>query len=146
MKWKTTWNPLLTMPQSLTTSGADASFYALVHELIEAEKAFAEGRQSPPEVRAAGRRTFDCQQLLAPYDGARLPSQSEFRQVACRDLSSGGFSFLLPERAEFDAVVVALGQVPFKFFTAQVQNQSRVRHKGRIAYRVGCRFTGRIAE
>jgi hypothetical protein len=66
--------------------------------------------------------------------------------VACQDLSPGGFSFVLPERAEFEAVVVALGQVPFKFFTAQVQNQSRVRHRGRIAYRVGCRFTGRIGE
>jgi hypothetical protein len=58
----------------------------------------------------------------------------------------GGFSFVTSERAEFEALVVALGQVPFKFFTAKVQNQSRVRHKGRIAYRVGCRFTGRIAE
>ena len=134
------------MPHPLTATGADASFYALVHELIEAEKALADGRRPAAEVRTASRRTFDCQQLLAPFDGVRLPSQSEFRQVACRDLSPGGFSFILPERAEFDAVVVALGQVPFKFFTAQVQNQSRVRHKGRVAYRVGCRFTGRIAE
>ena len=134
------------MPQPLNATGADASFYALVHELIEAEKLFAEERQRASEGRAAGRRAFDCQQLLAPFDGVRLPSQSEFRQVACRDLSPGGFSFVMSERAEFEAVVVALGQVPFKFFTAQVQNQSRVRHKGRIAYRVGCRFTGRIAE
>jgi hypothetical protein len=129
-----------------TATGADANFYALVHELIEAEKAFADGRRPAAEGRASGRRQFDCQQLLAPYDGARLPSQSEFRAVACQDLSPGGFSFLLPERAEFEAVVVALGQVPFKFFTAQVQNQSRVRHRGRMAYRVGCQFTGRIAE
>ena len=129
-----------------TATGADASFYALVHELIEAEKALAEQRRPAPEGRAAGRRRFDCQQLLAPFDGVRLPSQSEFRQVACQDLSPGGFSFVTTERAEFEAVVVALGQVPFKFFTAKVQNQSRVRHKGRMDYRVGCRFTGRIAE
>jgi hypothetical protein len=134
------------MPPTPTAIGADASFYALVHELIEAEKAFVDSRQSAPEGRASGRRLFDCQQLLAPYDGNRLPSQSEFRPVACQDLSPGGFSFLLSQPAEFEAVVVALGQVPFKFFTAQVQNQSRVRHKGRIAYRVGCQFTGRIAE
>jgi hypothetical protein len=135
-----------TMPPTPTAAGADASFYSLVHELIEAEKLFALQSRPAPEGRAVGRRTFDCQQLLAPFDGVRLPSQSEFRPVACRDLSPGGFSFVVPQPAEFLAVVVALGQVPFKFFTAQVQNQSRVRHKGRIAYRVGCRFTGRIAE
>jgi hypothetical protein len=134
------------MPPTTTATGADASFYALVHELIEAEKAFADGGRRAPEGRTSGRRLFDCQQLLAPYDGVRLPSQSEFRAVACQDLSPGGFSFVLPERAEFEAVVVALGQVPFKFFTAKVQNQSRVRYKGRVAYRVGCRFTGRIGE
>jgi hypothetical protein len=133
------------MPQPPIAAGADASFYALVHELIEAEKAFTEQRRPAPEGRAAGRRRFDCQQLLAPFDGVRLPSQSEFRQVACQDLSAGGFSFVISERAEFTAVVVALGQVPFKFFTARIQNQLRVRHKGRIAYRVGCQFTGRIA-
>jgi hypothetical protein len=134
------------MTEHQTASGADASFYALVHELIEAEKLLAQQIGPAPEGRAAGRRPFDCLQLLAPYDGVRLPSQSEFRPVACQDLSPGGFSFVLSERAEFASVVVALGCVPFKFFTAQVQNQSRVRHKGRIGYRVGCRFTGRIAQ
>jgi hypothetical protein len=134
------------MPEHQTATGADASFYALVHELIEADKLLAQQSRPAPEGRAVSRRPFDCLQLLAPYDGVRLPSQSEFRPVACQDLSPGGFSFVVSERAEFDSVVVALGQVPFKFFTAQIQNQSRVRHKGRIAYRVGCRFTGRVAE
>jgi hypothetical protein len=132
------------MSQRLVQIAADASFYALVHELIEAEKSFARECYSPDEQRAADRREFDCQQLLAPFDGVRLPSQSEFRPVLCQDLSPGGFSFVSSDRVEFEELVVALGQVPFKFFTARVQNQSRVRLRGRFAYRIGCRFTGRI--
>ena len=132
------------MSQRLVQIAADASFYALVHELIEAEKDFACECASPANQRAADRRHFDCQQLLAPFDGVRLPSQSEFRPVSCQDLSPGGFSFVLPDRVEFEELVVALGQVPFKFFTASVQNQSRVRLRGRFAYRIGCRFTGRV--
>ncbi|MEX2139542.1 MAG: hypothetical protein WD894_09795 [Pirellulales bacterium] len=132
------------MTQRLVQIAADASFYSLVHELIEAEKSFARECCSPADQRAADRRQFDCQQLLAPFDGVRLPSQSEFRPVACQDLSPGGFSFVQTDRVEFEELVVALGQVPFKFFTARVQNQSRVRLRGRFAYRIGCRFTGRI--
>ena len=123
---------------------ADASFFTLVHELIEAEKSFAREHSTPADQRAADRRQFDCQQLLAPFDGIRLPSQSEFRQVICQDISPGGFSFVLEDRAEFDELVVALGQVPFKFFTARVANQTRIRHRGGFGYRIGCRFTGRI--
>ena len=132
------------MSQVSIQTSADASFYALVHEVIEAEKSFARLGCSAVNERAADRRAFDCQQLLAPFDGIRLPSQSEFRAVSCQDISAGGFSFILTERAEFEQVVVALGQVPFKFFTANLQNQSRVRIKGRPCYRIGCRFTGRI--
>ncbi len=137
------------MSKALVEISADAGFYALVHELIEAEKTLTRGRSSALETgeeRAAGRRPFDCQQLLAPYDGDRLPSQSEFRPVACHDLTPGGFSFVSPEKVEFDQLVVALGQVPFKFFTAQVQNQTRMRLKGRLGFRIGCRFTGRIGS
>ena len=132
------------MSQHLVEIAADASFYALVHELIEAEKSFAREHYTPAEQRAADRRQFDCLQLLAPFDGVRLPSQSEFRQVSCQDLSPGGFSFVQTDRADFEELVVALGQVPFKFFTARIANQSRVRLRGRFAYRIGCRFTGRI--
>src|SRR5688572_12406621 len=99
------------MSQSPPETSADMSFYSLVHELIEAEKSLARHGRSTDDGRAADRREFDCRQLLAPFDGVRLPSQSEFRQVACQDLSPGGFSFVLPERAEYEAVVVALGQV-----------------------------------
>jgi hypothetical protein len=123
---------------------ADASFYEQVHQMVEAERDFALQGASA-EQRADDRRAFECPQLLAPFDGVRLPSQSEFRTALCQDLSPGGFAFVSSERVEFEQLVVALGQVPFKFFTARVQNQSPVRLRGRSAYRVGCRFTGRVA-
>jgi hypothetical protein len=123
---------------------ADADFYTLVHQLVESEKSLARKGQSVTERRAANRQPFDCTQLLAPFRGDRLPSQAEFRPVVCQDLSAGGFAFLSPDRIDFDELIVALGQVPFRFFAARVQNESCVRARGRQAYRVGCRFTGRI--
>jgi hypothetical protein len=132
------------MPQPAVEAASDVSFYTMVHDLIEADKRFASHGRLASDQRAANRRSFSCQQLLAPFDGVRLPNQSEFRQVACQDLSAGGFSFVQPQRAEFEELIVALGKVPFQFFTARVQNQTRIRLKGHTAYRVGCRFTGRI--
>jgi hypothetical protein len=123
---------------------SDAAFYTVVHEAIESERNYAGRNQPVAEQRAADRRPFDCQQLLAPFDGVHLPGQSEFCRVACQDLSPGGFSFVWLKRVDFEDLVVALGQVPFKFFTARVQNQTRVRLKGKWGYRIGCRFTGRI--
>ena len=135
---------MILMSQRLVEITGDASYFSLMHDLIEAEKSFAREHCTPADQRTVDRRQFDCQQLLAPFDGIRLPSQSEFRQVVCQDLSPGGFSFVMPDCVDFEEVVVALGQVPFKFFTARVQNHSRIRLRGRFAYRVGCRFTGRI--
>jgi hypothetical protein len=132
------------MPAQSVEIVSDASFYALVHEMVEAEKCFAREGCGSLDQRAAARRPFECQQLLAPFDTVRLPNQSEFRSALCQDLSESGFSFVSPEKVDFDYLVVALGKVPFKFFTAQVQNQSRVRMRGRMVYRVGCRLTGRI--
>jgi hypothetical protein len=135
-----------TLPISRLTieAASDARFFELVHDLIDTEKSLAREAGETSEQRAAQRRRFDRIQLMAPFDGMRLPGQSEFRPIECRDLSSGGFSFVVTRRADFDELVVALGQVPFKFFTARVQNQTRLR--GGRGYRVGCRFTGRIVE
>ena len=124
----------------------DASFFNLVHDLIEAEKQRSADALSSSDHRSAERHAFACQQLLAPFRQRRLPSQAEFRPVLCQDLSPGGFAFFLSDRPDFDELIVALGQVPFQFFTAQVQNQTRTRVKRSLGYRIGCRFTGRIVS
>ncbi len=129
-------------------AAADAGFYELVYELLEAERA-RQARAAPPagrdeNHRQSSRRSFKCVQLLAPFRDGRLPSQAEFRPVLCRDLSSGGFSFYSENRIDCRQVIVALGQVPFKFFTASVVNQTRTRTRQGPMFRVGCRFSGRI--
>jgi hypothetical protein len=129
-------------------AAADAGFYELVHELIEAERLRSGDSSSPKSKkrnhRSSDRRPFECLQLLAPFCDGRLPSQAEFRPVLCRDLSSGGFSFLVEKRVDFEQVIVALGPVPFKFFTAAVVNQTSIRKHQRQMIRVGCRFSGRV--
>lgn len=135
----------ITVAMKHSQVAADSDFYKQVHELFEAEKARAGFSTAASEnSRRSRRNAFECYQLLAPYRQPRLPSQAEFRAVLCQDLSPGGFSFLVPERVDFDELIVALGQVPFKFFTARVLNQSAVRRRSTTAYRVGCQFTGRI--
>jgi hypothetical protein len=129
-------------------AAADAGFYQLVHELIEVER-LRLGDSPKRETggknhRQSKRQAFECVQLLAPFRDGRLPSQAEFRSVLCRDLSSGGFSFLVENRPDFEQVIVALGPVPFKFFTAAVVNQTRTRTHQRPMIRVGCRFSGRV--
>ncbi len=129
-------------------AAADAGFYELVHELLEAER-IRQVKAAPTASRDANhrqsaRRSFRCVQLLAPFHDGRLPSQSEFLPVVCRDLSGGGFSFYSESRIEFRQVIVALGQVPFQFFTAAVINQTRSRTRQGPTFRVGCRFSGRI--
>jgi hypothetical protein len=123
----------------------DAGFYELVHELIEAERLrLPLPENSKKNHRHSNRRPIECLQLLAPFRDGRLPSQAEFVAVLCRDLSSGGFSFLAEKRVDFQQVIVALGPVPFKFFTATVVNQTRTHTHQRPMIRVGCRFSGRI--
>jgi hypothetical protein len=133
---------------NVRATSADAGFYELVHELIEAERTrigdspSLGGREK--NHRRSNRRPFKCLQLLAPFRDGRLPSQAEFCPVLCGDLSSGGFSFLVERRVDYQQVIVALGQVPFRFFTATVVNQTRTRTHQQPMIRVGCRFSGRL--
>ncbi len=133
---------------NVVSAADDTNFFARVHELLEAERqrladtpSTAGGNKNH---RQSDRRPFDGVQLLAPYRDGRLPSQADFRLVHFRDLSSGGFSFLSEDRTDFEHVIVALGQVPFKFFAASVVNQTRTRTRQGPMFRVGCRFSGRV--
>ena len=82
--------------------------------------------------------------MLAPYDGRNLPVQADFRQVQCHDISPRGFFFFLPERPDYEHLVVALGAVPFTFFSAQIMHAKETVHGSIAQFLVGCRFTDRI--
>ena len=95
--------------------------------------------------RGVVRRRFPHKQSIAPYHGGCLPSRASFKEVACRDLSEQGFSFLATSVPDFDCVVVALGVSPeLIYMTARVANRVRISEGPPPLYRIGCRFTGRL--
>ncbi len=99
----------------------------------------------PVDRRNQPRRPFPTSQFIAPYFDGQLPTREMFRQVPCHDISSGGFSFLLPEPPDFQSFVVALGVPPkATYLTARVIHTT-VTHSGPVPMcLVGCRFTGRV--
>lgn len=123
------------------TALTEADLFETISELLAEQNAI-----SGDERREGPRRSYDCIQLLAPYDASLLPRQEDFRQVRCRDLSPRGFSFLSRRQPTTDHVVVALGAVPFKFFVAKIIHSSPSENESSQAYLVGCRFVRRLAE
>lgn len=117
----------------------DVELFQLVHELLQESRGYQLG-----ERRDRPRASYDCVQLIAPYDGLTMPSQAQFRRAHCRDLASGGFSFFAEQPPDADRLIVALGSVPFTFFVAEVVRVKRsdVDHTG--SYLVGCRFVERL--
>ena len=58
------------------------------------------------ERRTSERYAFPTIQMVAPYDGLGDPDESTFRQVRCRDISRGGFSFFWPTLLNSEHVIV----------------------------------------
>lgn len=120
------------------TSEDDARLYSLVHD------ALAQNEAESSERREGRRGVFSCVQLVAPYDGGELPQQADFFHVECCDLSTSGFSFVVPTAPKTDRLVVALGRVPFQFFIAEIVNRRPVVSAEEGVFRIGCQFRQRI--
>lgn len=50
------------------------------------------------ERRRHQRQPFACLRRVAAYDGVSFPTEGDFCDVRCRDLSAGGVSFLIQDR------------------------------------------------
>lgn len=122
-----------------TETELNASFFDTVHILLEQDEA-----KQQAERRIEPRRMYQRLQLMAPVIGDKLPSQAEFRQVECYDISCRGFSYLEPDPPTYDTLVVALGEIPFSFLLARVMGFGQVRRDRRFDYRIGCQFTRRL--
>ena len=97
------------------------------------------------ERRSSPRVNFECEQRIAPRYQDRTPVKREFFDVKCRDLSTGGISFVLDWKPDFEYLVVALGHgVSPDYLTAKVVRITRSKDESGQIYIVGCRFTGRI--
>ncbi len=120
-------------------SVADAGFFSLVHEVLEAEK-----QPATDDRRGGHRESFDCIQLIAPYHAGRLPSAAEFHHVRCQDLSPSGMSYVDNQPPSHNQLLILLGPAPFIFLTAEVAHQVPVVNGDRTEHLIGCRFTGRL--
>ncbi len=97
------------------------------------------------ERRTSPRKAYHYRQRIAPMVGGLLPPKRKFFEVQCRDISAGGFSFLLDRKPDFETLVVCLGRPPAEtFFTARVVRCVEVQENGETWLLVGCRFTGRV--
>ena len=120
---------------------ADAALCAEITELLNEQRALLS-----VDRRSNDRRSYECSQLVAPYNGESLPGQDEFQPERCNDLSSTGFSFLSVQRPATSKVVVALGRVPFLFFVADIVHVQEVDTERGHEYVVGCGFTSRVVH
>jgi hypothetical protein len=91
-------------PMQHGTSEIDASFYGLIHRLAGSQL-----QDEPAERRRTARHPFSVVQWIAPRRGSHFPDDHEFLEVRCHDLSRAGFSFFLPIRPDFRALVAAFG-------------------------------------
>jgi hypothetical protein len=101
--------------------------------------------QSGKERRSSPRRDYPYYQRIAPCHDGAIPRPADFFDVVCRDISAGGFSFLLDEPPGFTDLVVALGRPPhLTHFVAQVRRVIQTEAEGRRQFLVGCQFRGRL--
>ncbi len=78
-----------------------------------ATQAWFPSKKSTPEERRKTRRfSYRRNQRIAPYLGGGLPSPSDFYNVWFNDLSTGGFTFISPDRVRFTQLVARLGNEP----------------------------------
>jgi len=105
---------------------------------------FARINENGSERRGKPRRNFPYIQLIAPIKNGQLPQRSAFREIRCRDIAAGGFSFLTAEMPAEKELVVAFGVgTNLTFLTAKVVHSAEETRDGKKLYLVGCQYTGR---
>ncbi len=118
----------------------DAAFYEMVHRLHH------QAADAADERRGNDRYAYHCVQRIAPYDGRSLPRPEEFVPMSLNDLSSGGFSYFAPTRPRTGQLVVALGNAPFKLYTAEVRHCAEADYEGKPQFLVGCCLVERLGS
>jgi hypothetical protein len=98
----------------------------------------SEAEQNFAEQRRARRHTYNCRQLVAPFDGVRLPRQDEFDWAMFNDVSETGVSFLAEREPSTKQLVVAVGPAPFSFLIVEVARTVIREDLEYHPYHVGC--------
>lgn len=119
-----------------------------MHEVLTAEveriHETKSNKANSSELRRSARQKYACVQLIAPYDGKRMPTQAEFQPQKCHDISPTGFSFWLDKPVIVTHLIVALGEVPFLFFVVEIVHQAYEPTEEPGGWRIGCRFIRRV--
>jgi hypothetical protein len=124
------------------THHADAAFFTMVHGIRREAGLWNTG----VDRRSTERHAFACRQWIALYDGDDFDGEP-FREVDCQDLSTGGFSFLVPEIPEGERLCVRLGAPGnFVYLTAQMVSCQPIDTDGGPGFLIGCRFIGRTSD
>lgn len=123
----------------MTTTTSPASLAEIAAGLIdEYQKESANG----VDRRKHPRHEYECSQLVAEFDGEKLPLQRDFELFEFHDISAGGISFLVKERPLSNDLVIALGRVPFVFFHVEIVCTVPLEEHPKL--KIGCRFVARI--
>lgn len=125
------------------TLQSDVEFYAMVHEMKRAAESLSQDTCRRDRSRVA----FNCKQWIAPMAGATVPRDSEFVEVACRDISTSGFSYLETAVPDSSVLSVRLGKAgAWIYLTAEVVRcETTPLHEGE-GYLMGCKFIGRAGN
>jgi hypothetical protein len=115
----------------------DVEFYTLVHHLCG-------GSEADRNRRKAERRPFLCKQWVAPVYRDEAPSEESYAAVSCRDISTGGFSYVSTFVPERESVSVRLG-LPgsWLYLAARVTNCREIDTDEGPRVLVGCQFLSR---
>ena len=103
-------------------------------------------REQPSDKRKSRRQTYICRQLVAPFDGIRLPQQDEFEWAMFRDVSSSGLSFLSECKPTTKQLVVAVGPAPFSFLVVEIIRTTKRDDLETHPFHVGCRILRELDE
>ena len=124
------------------TLQSDIEFYSMVHEVVRLSKAGG----TDVTRRRQERKAFECRQWVAPLVDGFAPPDLQHYPVDCRDISTGGFSYLsesLPKGKDLSLRLGAPGS--WTYLTAAVMHCEPVDTDRGLMFQVGCKFTGRVA-
>ena len=95
--------------------------------------------------RTRPRRSYPYAQLIAPMIDNKRPQPSAFREVRCRDIAAGGFSYLSPDKPDYQELVIGFGAAPaITYVKAKIVHYAPIEIDGHTQYNVGCCYTGRV--
>lgn len=109
-------------------------------------------KSNPDELKQDQRKYRRCPyhtvQLLAPFNGRQRPSESDYREVDCHDISAQGIAFYLDGVPSFDKVVMALNNAESerRYMAYSIVRTQTVEKEGIKKVLVGCRVISEMSN